>query len=590
MKRFGVGFVIGILFTALVAVILIFAVMRFGGERKVVVADGSTLVVHLEGELPEQGQLEIPLPFLEQQEPMTMVEVWQLFRRAAEDSRIKAIVLEPRSLSAGWAKLEELHDDIAAFRKSGKPVYAFLRGATAREYYVATAADRIYMTPEDELDVKGLRVEMMFVKGTLDKLGVQMEFEHVGKYKDAPDMFTRKDPTPETLEVTNEILDQYYGNLVQTIAQGRNKSPDQIRAAIDNGPFVGREALDNGFVDALLFEDEVYGELKQRLHAEIKKIGEQDYARAPSSDSGSKIAFLVGDGDITRGGPHDDGSESGITATSMLRLLREVGDDSSIKGVILRIDSPGGDGIASDDILHAAKAVSAKKPMVVSMSDLAASGGYFIAMTGDPLIAYPNTLTGSIGVFFGKPDLRGLYDKIGVNKDTLKRGRFADIDTDYRPLSDEERAKLRNEIEVFYRGFVERVAAGRKRSYDQIEPLAQGRVWLGAQAKQNGLIDELGGLDRALEMIKQRAKIPASEKVTLVTYPPKRTIWDLLWSRPDDAAEVESLIAKRAASTLGQPAASLVAQRATSIMGRFPVRALIHGGILAVMPYSIEVK
>ncbi len=440
-----------------------------------------------------------------------MVEAWQLFHKAATDSRIKAIVLEPRGLSVGWAKLEELHDDIAAFKKSGKPVYAYLRGAGAREYYVATAADKIYMSPEDELDVKGLRVEMMYVKTTLDKLGVQMEFEHAGKYKDAPDMFTRTTPTPETLEVMNQILDQYYGNLVDTIAQGRKKSADQIRAAIDDGPFVGQPAVDNGMIDGLLFEDQVYGDLKTRIKGDIKRIGEQDYARAacraargrPRSRSWSAMARSRA---AVRAA---NGTGDGITATSMVRLLKQVADDASIKGVILRIDSPGGDGIASDDILHAAKDLSGKKPVVISMGDLAASGGYFIAMTGDPIIAYPNTLTGSIGVFFGKPVLKGLYDKIGINKDTLKRGKFADIDTDYRPLNDEERAKLKREIDVFYRGFVERVAAGRKRPYDQMEALAQGRVWVGAQAKKNGLIDELGGLDRAVELVKERAKIPA---------------------------------------------------------------------------------
>jgi protease-4 len=579
MKRFATGFVIGILFAVLVVVIVGVAAMRFGGERKVTVADGSTLVLHLEGELPERAPVEIPLPFIEQQQSMTMVDVWQLLRGAAADSRIKAIVLEPRAMDAGWAKLEELHDDIVQFRKSSKPVYAFLRGATAREYYVASAADKIYMAPEDELDVKGLAAQLMFVKGTLDKLGVQMEFEHAGKYKDAPDMFTRTTPTPETLEVVNGILDQFYGNLVETIAQGRNKSPDQIRAAIDDGPFVGQSALDNGFVDGLKFEDEVYGELKQRLHADIKRIGEQDYARAAPSDGGTKIAFVVGDGDITRGDPHSDGNDSGITASSMVKLLREAGDDNSIKGVILRIDSPGGDGIASDDILHAAKELSARKPLVISMSDLAASGGYFIAMTGDPIIAYPNTETGSIGVFFGKPNLQELYKKIGVNVDTIKRGRFADIDSSDRPLTDEERAKLAHEMDVFYRGFVERVAAGRKQPYDKIEPLAQGRVWLGTQAKQNGLIDELGGLDRAVELIKQRAKIPASDKVALVTFPSKRTLWDIVFSRGDDAADFESLIA----------------QHAKSLVGRLPVRALMsgemtRGGIMTLMPYSIEVK
>ncbi len=481
MKRFALGFVIGLLFAVLVAAILGYAALHFG-ERKVTVADGSTLVLHLEGDLPEQPPVELPIPFLEQQQPMTVLETWRLLRKAAADSRIKALVLEPRGLSVGWAKLEELHDDVAAFRKSGKPVYAYLRGATAREYYVATAADHVYMSPEDELDVKGLRAELMYVKGTLDKLGVQMEFEHAGKYKDAPDMFTRTTPTPETLEVMNQILDQYFGDLVGTMADGRKRQPDQIRSLIDQGPFVGNEALNGGLVDGLIFEDEMYGKLKEQLKGDIKRIGEQDYALAPVSgfEGSTRIAYIVGEGDITRGSAHGDSADSGITATSMVKEMREVENDSSIKGVILRIDSPGGDGIASDDILHEAKVLSSRKPMIISMSDLAASGGYFIAMTGDPIVAYPNTLTGSIGVFFGKADLRGLYDKIGLTTSTLTRGKFADIDAENRPLNEEERAKLRREIDVFYRGFVERVAAGRKKPYDQVEPLAQGHVWVGA--------------------------------------------------------------------------------------------------------------
>jgi protease-4 len=577
MKRFAIGFVIGILFSGLVVVILGFAAMRFG-ERKITIPDGATLVVHLEGDLPEQSPVDLTLPFLEQQQPLTMIESWQLFRKASTDSRIKAIVLEPRGLTIGWAKLQELHDDIVAFKKSGKPVYVYLRGATAREYYLATAADRIYMSPEDELDLKGLRVEMTFVKTTLDKLGVQMQFEHAGKYKDAPDMFTRTSPTPETLEVMNQILDQFFGNLVTTIAQGRNKSADQIRATIDDGPFVGQPTVDNGLIDGLMFEDQVYGELRTKIKADIKRVSEQDYAHAPSSNEGStKIAFVVGDGEITRGSTRSDGTGDGITATGMVRLLRQVADDASIKGVILRIDSPGGDGIASDDILHAAKELSSRKPLVISMGDLAASGGYFIAMTGDPIIAYPNTLTGSIGVFFGKPVLKGLYDKIGVNKETLKRGKFADIDTDNRPLSDVERAKLRTEIDGFYKRFVERVAIGRKRPYDQMEPLAQGRVWVGEQAKTNGLIDELGGLDRALELVRQRAKIPAADKVSLVMYPPKRSIWDLVFGRQSDGdaeADIEALITKQA----------------RALVGKLPVRSLMHGGMMQLMPYSIVVK
>ncbi len=185
------------------------------------------MVLQLEGDLPEQSPVDYQIPFLQDEQPPTVAETWQLLRNAAADSRIKAMVLEPRGLSVGWAKLEELRADILAFKKSGKPVYAYLRGAGTKEYYLATAADKIFMAPEDELDVKGLRAELMFVKGTLDKLGVEMEFEHVGKYKDAPDMFTRTTPVPETLEVTNQILDQYFGDFINAIAEGRKKAPER---------------------------------------------------------------------------------------------------------------------------------------------------------------------------------------------------------------------------------------------------------------------------------------------------------------------------------------------------------------------------
>jgi protease-4 len=573
MKRFALGFVIGILFVGLVLLIIGAAAMRFGTDRPPVVADGSTLVLHLEGELPEQPQVTLPIPFLEDQQPMTMVETWQLLRKAAADSRIKALVLEPRELNVGWAKLEELRGSIVAFKKTGKPVYAYLRGAGTKEYYVATAADKVFMAPEEELDVKGLRAELMFVKGTLDKLGVGLEFEHVGKYKDAPDMFTRTTPTPETLEVENQILDQYFGDIIAVIAEGRKKKPEDVKALIDDGPFVGKSALDGGLVDDLIFEDEMYGKLKDAAKlASIKKIGEKDYGKVEVAgvDGKTKIAFIVGQGEITRGGTNDSVGNDGITASGLVKLMRQVKDDASIKGVILRIDSPGGDGIASDDILHEAKLLSAKKPTVISMSDLAASGGYFIAMTGDPVIAYPNTLTGSIGVFFGKLNLKGLFDKVGLATYTLKRGRFSDIDSTTAPLDDEQRAKLRREIETFYKGFVERVAAGRKQPYDKMEPLAQGRVWLGAQAKQNGLVDELGGLDKAIEMVRDRAKISSSEKIVLVTYPPKRTVWDVLFNKTDEAAQMESTL--------------------RPFIGRLPLRALAHGGILRLMPFAIDVK
>ncbi len=574
MKKFLLGFLIGLVFAGLGAVIVGFAAMRLG-DRRPTVSSNATLVLHLEGDMPEQQPVDYPLPFLQEQQAVTIPETWQMLRKAAVDPRIKAIVLEPRGLSIGWAKLEELRADILNFKKSGKPVYAFLRGAGGHEYYLASAADKIFMAPEDELDLKGLRAELVYVKGTLDKLGVSMEFEHIGKYKDAPDQFTKTGPSPETLEVTNQILDQYFGDLVNVISQGRKKTPDAVKALIDQGPFVGENALSGGLVDELVYEDQMYTRLKDQLKTETKRIGAHDYARAQVAglDGKSRIAFVTADGDITRGSGNGV-TEGGITDTGMIKTLREVEDDSSIKGVILRIDSPGGDAFASDDILHEVKMLSAKKPMVISMSDYAASGGYFIAMSGDPIVAYPNTLTGSIGVFFGRVNLQGLYDKIGLKKEILKRGHFAAIDSEDGPLSDEDRAKLHKEIDSFYKAFVERVAAGRKRPYDQMAPLAEGRVWLGAQAKANGLIDEIGGLDRALDLIKERAKIAASEKVTLVNFPPKRTLFEMLLNR-DDSSDAESAVLER---------------KIQALVGRFPLRALAHGGMMRLMPYVVEVK
>lgn len=590
MRKFLLGLVLGLLFAVLAVVILVAAAVRLGGGRKVAVADNSTLVLHIEGDLPEQSPVDYNLPFLSQQSSLSIAENWQLLRNAAADSHIKAIVLEPRGLSVGWAKLQELRGDIVNFKKSGKPVYAYLRAPGMREYFVASAADRIYVSPEDEIDVKGMRAELTFFKGLLDKVGVQMEFEHVGKYKDAPDMFTKTSSTPETREVINALLDQFYGDFVNTVAESRKRTPDEIRALIDNGPFVGPEALKGGLVDELAYEDQVFGALKTKLKIGDAKINERDYARLPAPagvDGDTRIALLVAQGDIARGATNDGPSPDMITTAGMTKLIRQVRDDDSIKAVILRIDSPGGDGIASDDILHEAKLLSQKKPTVISMSDLAASGGYFIAMTGDPLIAYRATETGSIGVFFGKPDLQELYKKLGITTEVLARGRFADIDTVTAPLNDAQRVKLRAEIELFYKSFVEKVASARKRNYDVIEPLAQGRVWTGAQAKQNGLVDEIGGIDRAIEMAKERAKIAASEKVTLVPYPPRRTIWQLLMDR-GELAEVESRV-------LDSSIESKLNGLTQDPDVRFLVHALVRGswtrgGILSRMPYNITVR
>jgi protease IV len=575
MKKFLLGVLIGVLFAGLGVVIVLFAAVRLG-SRPPSIPSGAVLVYRLEGSVPERPQVEIPLPFFESRTSPTVRDHWETLRKAATDSRIRAVLFMPQGVEAGWGKLEEIRSDLEAFRKSGKPVYAYLRAPRAREYYLASAADRIYMAPEDFLDLKGLRAELTYLKGTLDKIGVQIEIEHAGKYKDAGDMFTRKSASPETLEVMNSVLDDLYGQLIGRLAGARKKTPEQIRATIDQGPFIAKDALTAGLVDGLEYQDQVYGDLRERLKlAEVRKVAVRDYLKVPPEslglESGRKIALVVAEGDIVRGDSDSPfGGEGFVSSAGMTRLLQQVRNDASVRGVIVRIDSPGGDGFASDEIWREMRLLSKKKPVVISMSDLAASGGYYMAMTGDPVLAYPGTFTGSIGVFYGKADLHGLYEKIGIQKQILSRGRFAEIDSDYTPLSAAARLKLHSSIEAFYRTFVERVAVGRKRPVAEIEPVAQGRVWLGSQAKANGLIDGFGGLDRAIELVKQRAGIPAAEKVRLAAYPPRRTILDQLFN--------------------AQPAVSLPESKLLGLMRRFSTRTWADGGFFKVMPYSIEIK
>jgi protease-4 len=576
MKNFLIGLIIGVLLCGLTLLVLIFAIARFAGSyasRPVNAAAGSTLVLDLEGDVPERLPADIPIPILQNQTPLSVEQVWDTFHKAAADSRIRGILFEPHGLDIGWAKMQEIHDDILQFKKSGKPIVTYLHSPSAREYYLASATDKIFVSPEDSLDLKGLRAESMYFKDTLDKVGVKADVVHAGKYKDAGDILTQTSMSPETREVLNAILDQYYGDLIATIAQGRKKQPDAVRALLDDGPFLARDAAANGLIDALGYEDQAVAEMQTRLkQTELKRISSRSYLKSPllSAGAGRRIALVVGDGMITQGSGNETADDESFTATGFIKLLKQVENDSSIQGVILRIDSPGGDAVASDEMLHEAKNLSKKKPLVISMSDEAASGGYYVAVTGDPIIAYPNTLTGSIGVIFARFNVRGLYDKIGVSAQTLTRGRYADIDSEYTPMSDAERQKLTGQIDAFYRSFVSRVADGRKKPFDQIEPLAQGRVWLGAQAKQNGLVDQLGGLDRAVEVLKQQAHMAPSERVTLVPYPGQRSVFDLLFrSRMDASAAVEKRLGK--------------------IVGQLPWQMLSQHGFLKVMPYSVSV-
>ena len=581
MGKFLLGLLTGAVVMVLIIGIAVFAVASLR-TKPPAIADGSTLILHLQGDAPESPPVDVSIPFLQPHTPVTVENIWSMLRHAAADSRIKSVVFEPQGVTVGWAKMQEIRADLEQFRKSGKPLYAYLKAANMRDYYMASACSKIYMSPVDELDLKGIGLELMYFKNTLDKLGVQVDVEHVGKYKDYGDQFTRSSMSPETKEVMTSLVDNLFADLVDTIAKGRSKSSETIRTLIDDGPFLAKQAKANGLVDGLRYEDEVFGELKTALHqTELKKTTEHDYVNAPdSSGAGAdQIAFVVGEGSISRGDPDASGlsSDNGLESEAFDKMLARVANDSDIKGVIVRIDSPGGEVSASDDMWRAMNELHKKKPMVISMSDDAASGGYYMAMSGDTIVAYPGTITGSIGVVFGKPNLHGLYDKLGITKDSVSRGRYARIESDYESLSEPERAKLREDIDSDYEDFVGKVAASRKKPVSAIEPIAQGRVWLGNQAKANGLVDELGGLDRAIELIKKKSGIPAGDKVSLVLYPAKRTVFDLLFrSNPDSDAE-----AMLSGAGLGPLRAA---------WHDASLRVWLRGGMLRMLPFSIQIK
>lgn len=576
MKKFLLGVLVGGVLACMAGVIFFFATIRFAGKPPDL-PQSAILLYTPSGDIPEISPVELPFAGIAGQTSISMLDTWRLLRSAAADDRIRAVLVVPRGLTCGWGKIDEIREGLEVIRKAGKPVYARLEAPGMREYYLATAASKVFLSPEDWLDVKGLRIEAQYFRKTLAKLGVEVEVEHIGKYKDAADTFARDSMTPETRQVLDSILDDTYSRLVNGIAKARGKRHDEVRAMIDDGPFLAAAAKDKGLIDGLLYSDQVEELLKQDAKsASLARIGHRDYLRATedSSDVGRrrpKIAVLAAQGDIIRGSL--DGmfaSDQVITPGAMTRQLRALAADSTIRGVILRVDSPGGDGIASDEILREVRELRKKKPVVVSMSDLAASGGYYIAMSGDPIVAYPGTYTGSIGVIFGKVNLAGLYDKLGIKTEILKRGRFADIDTGSHALTPEGRRKLRESLEVFYDGFVQRVAEGRKMDKAAVNELAQGRVWLGSQAKANHLVDELGGIDRAIDLLKTKAGIDRDTRVRVLAYPVKRSFWQEFLGRRTDSSES---LAKDVRGRVGP--------------GIVP---WLEGGVLRVMPYRLQIR
>jgi protease IV len=462
--------------------------------------------------------------------PPTLRQTIEAIRKAKIDSRVKTLVITPQASGALWGQLQEVRGAIEDFKTSGKPVTAYLEAGGAQEYYLASAADRIAMMPAGQLDLVGLTTYELFFRGTLDKIGVYPDLLHIGDYKTASNNFTEKTFTPAHREMYQSLNHDWYSELVRAIAAGRKRSEDDVRRLLDDGPYLATGALKAGLVDALSYEDQLDDAAPV---AGTRRIDGETYARVPrpvtERVSGARIAVLYAIGTIASGRSSFDGPGGNVLGSeTFVEWVRKVRVDPTVRAIVVRIDSPGGSAIASEVIWRELMLARDIKPVVVSMGDVAASGGYYMAVPAHSIVAQPGTITGSIGVVTGKIVLKGTLDKIGVGAEAVSEGRFADIYSPFKPFSSEERARIAEQMRATYDLFVSRVAEGRQQQAARIDQLAQGRVWTGRQAHERGLVDELGGLDRAIQIAKEKARLDAKKDVDLLIYPPRRSLYDIL--------------------------------------------------------------
>ena len=509
------------------------ALLRSLGRRR----PYGVLTVDIAGDLPEEP-VEYRLLGLSQRARENYFDVLALLRWAREDPELRGVLLRCGGLRIGWAKVQELRRSLTALRDAGKTVWVHLTQAGLREYLLASAAQQVFLAPAGTLDVAGLSSEVTFFAGTLKKLGIEADVIQMGKYKAAAESFTRGDMSSAHREMAESLIEDLYGQIVDAIAEGRRMSVFDVRAVLDRGPFVAREAQELGLVDELLYADQA----EERLLAQCnnaKAIEKRDYLarrgrivrRNVLRHSQTSIGILHLTGTVKMGESIpglDAASASGVG--SVTRDLKELRERDDIGAVVVRVASPGGSGLASDLMWHEVMRTRQRKPVVVSFGDVAASGGYYVGVAGKPMIAESGTITGSIGVVAGKALLRGLYDHAGVTKEVVTRGRHAALYSDYVPLGVEERERLHAEAAFFYADFIDKVASGRQLSKEAVASVAEGRVWTGRQALQHGLIDQIGGIEQALQEAKVQVGLPPSAMVIVERYPKPKRFWKMSFS------------------------------------------------------------
>ena len=523
-------FCIGVFFLFVIAAGIITAT----GEKTVAISDNTILHLKLDRPILDRS---VENPF----GGVVMIgagaagyglnELKQSIRRAAQDDRIDGILLEPDYIYAGLAKLYELRKELEAFKKSGKFVIAYSEYLTEAEYYLASVADEVYLPEEGILEFNGFRAEYNFIKGTLDKIGVEVEIFKAGDYKSAVEPFTRTDMSEESEEQTAAMLESFYTTYLDDVSRSREVPKEDLKMVADSMLATNaKDALRYDLITDTKYFDQVIEELKELTGVDsagkLKSIRLNSYLASTESlyEGSERIAVVFADGEIING----KADVNRIGSESLSRQLRKLRQDDRTKAIVLRINSPGGSSLASDVIWREVLQTSEEKPIIASMSDMAASGGYYIAMACDSIVAQPMTLTGSIGVYamhFNAKQL--LEDKMGITTDVVKTGQLSDVFTITRPFTDYEKALFQKSADDTYQTFLKKAANGRELSVQEVDQVAGGRIWSGVQAKENGLIDELGGLEEAISMAASAAGMGEGD-YKLRYYPRQKTFVEQL--------------------------------------------------------------
>jgi protease-4 len=574
MARRPVALIVTLLAAAFVISLTGLGIIYFLVSREPSVPTGATLSMRIGGDIVEMPATDV-VSYLSDARTPTVRSIVENLRKAKTDARIEAVLIRPTGFASPyWGKVQEIRDALLDFKTSGKPLYAYLEYGGDREYYLASAADEVFLMPASSLDLTGVATYQLFLKGTLDKIGAEPDLHHVGDYKTAVNQFTETGYTPEHREMDAALNRDLYEQIVKGIAEGRQKSDVEVRALIDQGPFLAEEARQAGLVDDLLYEDQVRDRFRDPDERDPRVIDGERYGQVSLGslglNRGPRIAVIYAVGAIVNGESGFDplnGAAAG--SDTLVESIRQAVGDSSVRAIVLRVDSPGGSATASDVIWRELMLARDKRPLVVSMSDLAASGGYYIAMPGHAIVAQPSTLTGSIGIFGGKFVTGGTYNKLGMTIDSTSIGKHAEMNSPARKYNEDEVREVTALLESFYRGFITKVANARGTTPEKIHEVAQGRVWTGRQAKEHGLVDELGGLDRAIDIAKEKAGIDADTDVQIVVYPPAKSFYELIteftsvsqrtaltgWLSADELQTIRALRRSHALLRRGEPLA-----------------------------------